>query len=176
MVTEAPATSADAPYAAQLRSLIDEVVAWAQGIDPELALRAPAAGEWSVTETLAHSVEFLRYWAGEATKVAARPGAPFGRTEGDPDRIAWVEEHSRDDVAGAVASLGSAGGYAIERIRAIPPGAWILTGVHPARGSMGIDQIVAEFMVQHLQAHLDQAQQAYAKASGPPGAISSPSP
>ena len=53
-------------------------------------------------------MEMLPYWAEQARAVAARSqdGEAFGRTHDDPERIAAVRQHARDDLRELAAGCG----------------------------------------------------------------------
>src|SRR6266571_2013968 len=161
---ETPATGD--VYAAEIERLVGDAARWLTDLDPAVRARPPDPGGWTVTENLAHMAEFLRYWADQAVQVAARPGGPFGRTQDDPDRIAWVATHGDESLEQTVEALRSAGRYAAVALRSIPSGAWTATGLHPTRGAMEVDQIVELFMLRHLRAHLDQAGEAAGASAG----------
>lgn len=152
-----------------LVELAGEMAEWARSADPAHFYEAPAEGEWSVMENLAHAVEFLRYWADQVVAVAEKPGQPFGRTHDDAERIAWVAEHGRDDPAEILAVLGEAAEYARRRLMAAPDEAWATaTGIHANRGEMTLPAIVEFFLTGHLRSHLVQAQKAFAAVVSSP--------
>ena len=129
---------------------------------------APAADSWSAIEVLAHVVEFIPYWADQAAAVAARTDdgeRPFGRTHDDPVRIAAVREHARDRYETLASRLGEVAERSASTLRAIHPAGWSRTAVHARRGSMSVEQIVRQFLLDHLAEHTAQAAAAVGRRS-----------
>ncbi len=116
----------------------------------------PPNGEWSIMRNLAHVAEMLPYWAHQAEAIAAAPGKPFGRTHDDPQRVGSIEEHSNDVLEEIVARIGDAADECVRTLRGIPGDAWSLSGQHPSRGMMSIDQMVDAFLAGHVEAHARQ--------------------
>ncbi|MDQ3810400.1 MAG: DinB family protein [Chloroflexota bacterium] len=125
---------------------------------PADAYARPAAEEWSAAEILAHLAEMLPYWAEQARAVAARgqDGEPFGRTQDDPDRIAAVRQHARDDLRELAAGVRASLDRAAAVLGAIPEPGWQRTGRHARRGEMSVTQIVEQFLVEHAEEHGQQ--------------------
>ena len=129
---------------------------------------APAADSWSAIEVLAHAVEFVPYWADQAAAVSARTDdaeRPFGRTHDDPVRIAAVREHARDRYETLASRLGEVAERSASTLRAIHPADWSRTAVHARRGSMSVEQIVQQFLLDHLAEHTAQATAAVGRGS-----------
>ncbi len=122
--------------------------------------RSPGADDWTVTQVLAHTAEYLRYWAAQAVEVAAHGEAdrPFGRTHVDPDRIAAVTRHASDSRDVAVSRVRAALVEATAALRAIPAERWTRTGRHERRGVMTVEQLVDQFLLAHADEHLAQAE------------------
>lgn len=117
-----------------------------------------ATDEWSVAEILAHLVEMLPYWADQARAVAARAqdGEPFGRTHDDPERIAAVRDHARDDVWELAIGVRTSLHRTVVMLRTIPDADWQRTGRHARRGEMSVTQIVEQFLSEHAEEHAQQ--------------------
>jgi uncharacterized damage-inducible protein DinB len=142
----------------RLQSALAGILAEADRVHPEDAYARPAADAWSAAEILAHLVEMLPYWAEQARAVAARgrDGEPFGRTHDDPERIAAVREHARDDLGELAAGVRASLDRATAVLRAIPDPGWQRTGRHARRGEMSVVQIVEQFLVEHAGEHAQQ--------------------
>ena len=91
---EAICGSAQKSYA-DLNQLIEGPLA---SLDAGKLYRAPAEGEWTIMQNLAHIVEFMSYWAGVIEKLAAAPGGTFGRTAQDDGRLGAINEHGSDSL------------------------------------------------------------------------------
>jgi uncharacterized damage-inducible protein DinB len=131
--------------------------------------REPGPGEWSAMQVMAHMAEAMPYWARQARLVASRPdhGQPFGRTAEDPDRIAAVEQHAHDALEEMLARLRSGLAQAVATLRAIPLEGWTRVGRHAHRGEMTVEQLVARFLVSHMEEHAQQVEAALALSTGP---------
>ena len=119
---------------------------------------------------LAHAVEFVPYWAEQAAGVSARDDGgdrPFGRTHDDPARIAAVREHTKDRYEALALRLGEVVRSSTTTLRAIPREGWTRTAVHARRGSMSVEQIVRQFLLDHLTEHTAQAAAAVARNDQP---------
>jgi len=117
-----------------------------------------ATDAWSAAEILAHLVEMLPYWADQARAVAARAqdGEPFGRTHDDPQRIAAVRDHARDDLQELAIGVCTSLDGSVATLRAIPHGDWQRSGRHARRGEMSVTQIVEQFLSEHAEEHAQQ--------------------
>lgn len=120
---------------------------------------------WSAARVLAHVGEMLPYWARQAREVAGRdgPGAPFGRTHDDRERIGAVGRHANDPKDRLLQAIESAEREALAALHEIGADRWSRTATHARRGEMSVTQIVQQFLVDHLEEH--RAQLAHALSS-----------
>jgi hypothetical protein len=111
---------------------------------------------------LAHVVELMPYWAKQALEVSRRSAdsQPFGRTHDDPDRIGAVQQHGRDSLDSMLPRVQTACAEAVDLLRQIPQDRWTRTARHANRGDMSVEQIVDQFLVNHVEEHLTQARAA----------------
>jgi hypothetical protein len=130
----------------------------AEQLDEARLYRAPADGEWTPMQILAHVAEMLPYWSQQAREVASRPrdDEPFGRTHADPDRVAAVEQHANDRLADALPRLQAGLAEALSTLRTIPADGWSRSAHHANRGEMDLEQIVDFFLLEHLEDHARQ--------------------
>ena len=146
--------------AGEIERLSRELLVCLSPAEADRRYAAPAADSWSAIEILAHVVEFVPYWADQAAAVSARTDGserPFGRTHDDVARIAAVREHARDRYETLADRLREAAARSASTLRAIPPAGWSRTAVHARRGSMSVEQIVRQFLLDHLGEHTAQA-------------------
>src|ERR671927_69932 len=115
----------------RLQTSVQRLIGDVERLPAEVLYREPSAGEWPVMSTLAHVAEILPYWAHQSEQIASHPGAPFGRTHTDPDRIAAVERHSHDSLKIATAAIRSGLDECLRTLRALPNDAWTAAGEHP---------------------------------------------
>jgi uncharacterized damage-inducible protein DinB len=122
-------------------------------------VRPPSgSGDWSVMQILGHVAEFVPYWAGQAQAIALRPanGQPFGRPTNDPDRLEAVDKYVNDPPRKIVPLLRTGLSEAQALLRAIPEEGWQRTARHPTRGEMTVEQIVDQFLIDHVVEHSRQ--------------------
>ena len=143
----------------RLNECVRALTTTAEGLDQRALYLAPGPDDWSVMKVLAHVAELLPYWAHQAQEVASRTeqDQPFGRTHDDPDRIAAVEDHGGDTLQSVLPRIRQGLQEAATTLRALPPEGWSRTAHHSRRGEMTVMDIVDQFLVQHLQEHVDQA-------------------
>jgi hypothetical protein len=121
----------------------------------------PTSGErWDRGQVWAHLAEFLPYWIAQAGPVlAGQPsGEPvgFGRVQGDPERLGAIERDRREPVT----LLWNDTRTDIAALRVflaqVAPSQWEARGLHPTLGVMTVDELVEQFLVDHLEQHADQ--------------------
>lgn len=159
-MSTAPIAAPGEAAAGELERLAHDLLVCLAPARAERRYVPPAAEGWSAIQVLAHAVEFIPYWTGQAATVAARDDAgdrPFGRTHDDPTRIAAVREHARDRYEALAEQLDSVVRSSAATLRAIPHAGWARTAVHARRGSMSVEQIVRQFLLDHLAEHTVQA-------------------
>jgi uncharacterized damage-inducible protein DinB len=140
----------------RLERNVRDLVRECEELPREVLYREPRAGEWTVINTLAHVAEILPYWAHQAEAILRSPGAPFGRTHEDPDRIAAVEQHAADTLAEVLERVRRGLDESLSTLRSIPAAEWGKAGVHSRRGSMTITDVVDSFLCSHAEEHLRQ--------------------
>lgn len=139
--------------------------------DPPPGLTEPDPdGEerWEAGQVWAHIAEFVPYWQGQAEQVigAASPvPVPFGRVRTDPERIAAIERERRTAPLEMMARVSAA----IDAVRVfaseLEPDEWQARGSHQRLGEMTVEQIVARFIVGHLEEHADQLERLAASSA-----------
>lgn len=122
----------------------------------------PQTGErWEPAQVLGHIAEFIPYWLGQASlliraRTAGDEPPPFGRTQGDPDRIARIEEGRQAQPEDLQARLNDGLRQFRDFMETTAGEDWLAAGVHPRRGEMTVQQVVREFIVDHLEQHVAQ--------------------
>ncbi len=150
----------------RLELLVGDLLRRALDADPDSLYRAPAEGEWTAMQTLAHVAEVLRFWAGQAHAVATYPAnrPRFGRAtidfERDPDRLAAIEQHGFDSVESMAGAIHTSLSDAVRIVRSIPAAAWDRVGIHPEHGDETVRHIVDEYLLHHVERHLRQLDEA----------------
>ncbi|MGI8999051.1 MAG: DinB family protein [Candidatus Limnocylindria bacterium] len=120
-----------------------------------------AAGheQWEAGQVWAHLAEFPAYWLAQAQRVVALPThepVPFGRVKTDVGRIEAIERDRSTDPGALLKRMRSSLAEVSDAARSLPAEAWTLSGQHPTRGEMTVEQIVEVFIVEHLEEHADQ--------------------
>jgi hypothetical protein len=120
----------------------------------------PGTGErWEWGQVWAHLAEFIPYWLEQARHVVAEyrgEPVPFGRVKSNPERVAAVERDRATAVDTLWRRLQEQIGELRTHLGELPDGGWAVRGVHQTLGVMGMEQIVDEFLVGHLEQHADQ--------------------
>jgi hypothetical protein len=129
---------------------------------PSRALTEPDAGgdeRWEAGQVWAHLAEFPAYWLAQAQRVIAQPTnppIPFGRVKTDSGRLEAIERDRHTDPAALLDRVRRSLGEVSDAVRSWEPDTWQLRGAHPTRGTMTVERIVEEFIVDHLEEHADQ--------------------
>lgn len=159
---QAEQRSAGEQRAASIETSAEGLLKRAEGLRsrPDLLYRDPGGDEWTVMRVLGHTAEILPYWTRQAQHVAGRPenGQPFGRTHDDPDRIAAVESYANQTLDEALTRVRAGLAECTSALRALPAGSWSRTATHSRRGEMTVEQIVDQFIVEHVEEHREQAE------------------
>lgn len=140
----------------RLERTVENLLAEVERLPTSVVYEAPEANEWPVMSTLAHLSELMPFWAHEAEAIAHAPGKSFGRTHDDPRRIGAIEQHGHDTPAAMVPQIRASLGECVATLRRIPADGGSLTGEHPTRGSMSVDELIDAFIVRHAEEHADQ--------------------
>ena len=149
---EAICGSAQKSYA-DLNQLIEGPLA---SLDAGKLYRAPAEGEWTIMQNLAHIVEFMPYWAGEIEKLVAAPGENFGRTAQDEGRLGAINEHRSDSLEQIKAALPGSYARLDEVLSRLRDSDLELTGQHVRYGEKPVEWLIVEMVTEHLRGHVEQ--------------------
>lgn len=131
------------------------------GALPGLTDPDPGGSErWDSGQVWAHLAEFPAYWIGEVRHLLASPdtgdAVPFGRTKRDSGRVAAIAR-DRGRAVAELADQALLGCAALEvLVRAMDAADWARSGRHETLGVMGMDRIMEEFLVGHLEQHAGQ--------------------
>jgi hypothetical protein len=116
---------------------------------------------WGPPELLAHVAEMVPYWLGEIERIQAAPASadpiPFGRTSGDPTRLAIIGRDRTIPVPELQARIGSEAARVADRLRALDTDdARSRSGLHPRLGLMTTREIAERFLAGHAEEHVRQ--------------------
>jgi len=162
-------TDAPAGYRERMRAVQARLAAHAAaGAPPGLTDPDPGATErWEAGQVWAHLAEFPPYWAAQLQLVVdgwlgqdlaegPREAVRFGRTKADAERIAAIERDRHVDPPALLARVTREIASLADQLDGLSAAAWQALGAHPRLGEMSVPQIVEEFVVGHLEEHVDQ--------------------
>jgi len=126
---------------------------------PEEALRwKPAAHVWSIAEILGHVQEAMPYWAGEMERVAANPGAEWGRNHQDESRLAAVAGAAQRSRCDGIEGVGKAADAVVTVLRTLHDEDLRIESPsrNPGFGVKPLSFVLDHLIVSHLRGHLNQ--------------------
>ncbi|HCI82717.1 MAG TPA: hypothetical protein DHW02_23840 [Ktedonobacter sp.] len=143
----------------ELLQLIDQHIATR---DQQVLYQIPTQDEWTITESLAHIVEFMTYWSNEIAKLVEHPGQNFGRTKEDTNRIRAIEEHSHDALNQMRIALPDSYGYMDDILKHLKDSDLEIPGYHVRFKEQTVGWFIKEFLTDHLENHIVQLREALA--------------
>jgi hypothetical protein len=114
---------------------------------------------WEANQVWAHMAEFVGYWGEQIQGVVADyDGEPvaFGRVKTDPGRIAAIEVGRHEPIHALVERVRESLAETRRFLAQLTTPEWSAVGRHPVRGDMDVEAMVGQFIVSHLEEHLDQ--------------------
>ena len=129
-----------------------------------------AEASWGPPELLAHIEEMLPFWLGEVERILdADPAGgpfPFGRIGGPDDvlRIGIIGRDRRLPLRELLARVGQDGRRVAARMRQLSDAEAERLGEHPSRGPMSVASLLEQFVVGHVEDHVDQLNRILADA------------
>jgi hypothetical protein len=140
----------------ELHRLYGDLRATLAQIPPARLGVQPASGGWTPMEDLAHVAEMLGYWSGEIDRFQRELGASFGRVASNPERIDFIEVHAHDTPDQVAALLESGYGAALALLRRLQPADLETVGQHVKYGPQTVRHAIQEWLIDHLDAHVEQ--------------------
>ena len=154
--------SMGATYASRIETLVAELIALIEQTPEDRWAARPGADQWSAAEICGHIAEMMPYWAAQASELAESPGMSIGRELHDPRRVGGAALGADTGRRQALNDLRAAAEQTTRLLRALPDAAWGIEGRHITRGAFPLESIIADFIVGHLAAHIEQARAALA--------------
>lgn len=125
---------------------------------PEATLsRRPDAKNWAAKECICHLRDVEDYSAMRFDMILAMEEPRFPSF--DADRWAEDRQYLRNDAVAALASFRKRRNESLEFLGKLTPAQWQRAGIHPRRGRMTFDDLVA-FVAGHDDNHVDQLKRA----------------
>jgi DinB superfamily len=131
-------------------------------LDSSKLYQVPAENEWTILQNLAHTVEFMPYWANEVEMLVAEPGRNFGRTAQDERRLRGISDHEADTLAQIQVALPGSYARLFQVLSTLKDSDLALTGNHVKYGNQTLEWFIEEFITRHLSGHVQQIKVALA--------------
>jgi hypothetical protein len=144
---------------ARLERTADELAAAIAGRSAPALARRPGPASWAAVEVICHLRDIEEAFHARFETIRVMDGIKL--IPADPDRWADERQYLRNDVAQALAAFRRRRLESLALLRGLTPVELERGGVHPARGRMTIDDVVA-LMAWHDDNHLDQLKRALA--------------
>ncbi len=122
----------------------------------------PAENEWTIMQNLAHTVEFMPYWANEVALLVAEPGRNFGRTMQHEGRLRGISDHERDTLSHIQSLLPGSYAQLEQTLSRLTDNDLALTGTHVKYGTQTLAWFIEEFITGHMSSHVEQIKAALA--------------
>lgn len=150
---------------AEIQQLAEAYARFIEGQSEAAFHFRPGAEEWTAAELTGHVAEFPVTFSAQALRLSTSPGVQLGRSLDDPGRLAAVARLAGAGPAAAAGEVRQGARQAVETLRQITPDGWQAQGQHPRLGAVTVEQVVEQFIVNHLREHIGQAR-ATVEASG----------
>ena len=131
----------------------DELAAAIRGQSDAILSRRPDATNWAAKEVVCHLRDIEEFFMGRFAAIMAMDDPKFLPVQ--PDRWAEERQYLRNDTQAALEAFGKRRRESLAFFATLTPEQWRRGGVHPARGRMTADDILA-LMAYHDDIHLDQ--------------------
>jgi hypothetical protein len=121
---------------------------------------APADGEWTPAEILAHLAEFPRFFAADLARQLDAEGVEVGRTHEHPDRNQAIASATGRDLDDLLTSLSSALGELARTLEQLEDGHLERVGHNRKYGPEPLATFLDRYVLGHKAGHVDQLQRA----------------
>lgn len=111
---------------------------------------------WSIAQIIAHVAEFECFFADDVRRLHAEPGTRFGRTMEHEQRLNAVALNGGESVHSLLSNMNNSQRCVTEVLSELLDEDLDIEGVNPKFGTKTIEWVVAHFIVEHLEKHLDQ--------------------
>ena len=138
---------------AQLNQLLNGPLA---ALDSRKLYQVPAENEWTIMQNLAHTVEFMPYWANEVEQLVAEPGRNFGRTVQHEGRLRGVSDHKTDTLVQIEAALPGSYTRLEQVLSNLTDSDLAIIGHHIKYGDQTLAWFIEDFITKHLSDHVQQ--------------------
>jgi uncharacterized damage-inducible protein DinB len=159
-MTAAAAAASASAFAERLAAAHEQLRAAVAPIDTDRGVAAvrPHEDEWSAAEVLGHMTEFQSYWLSQVQLLRLSPGAEFGRSKQDSERLRAVSASRERPVDDLVEELERVTRKTLEALASMTQEDLAVTGLHFHRGELDVATVVETYLVKHYEEHLEQLQ------------------
>jgi uncharacterized damage-inducible protein DinB len=126
-------------------------------VDEDSLYRSPAGDSWTLAEVLVHISEARQFFTGEVQKVLATPGVKVGRTLTHPGRLQNIEDHGSDSLDTIHHKLVTSHAQMVQSLEQMAEADLQIKGNHVKYGPQTLAEFIQHFIVEHDQAHVQQA-------------------
>jgi len=144
------------PVTERLRRLertADELAAAIRGQSDAILSRRPDATNWAAKEVICHLRDIEEFFMGRFEQIMAMDDPKLLPVT--PDRWAEERQYLKNDTAAALDTFRKRRQESLAFFTKLTPAEWRRGGIHPRRGRMTVDDVVA-LMAYHDDNHLDQ--------------------
>ncbi|MBI5292917.1 MAG: DinB family protein [Chloroflexi bacterium] len=125
--------------------------------DHSLLYQRPADGSWTLAQVLVHVTEARRFFAAGTREVLATPGIQMGRTVDHPGRLQNIIEHAGDPPDAIRSRLITSHQDLLDTLQGMTTDDLQVMGGHVKHGPQSLREFIEHFVVEHDQAHVQQA-------------------
>lgn len=144
------------PIAARVKRVertADELAAAIRGQSDAILSRRPDAANWAAKEVVCHLRDIEEFFMGRLAAIMAMDDPKFLPVA--PDRWAEERQYLRHDTQAALEAFRKRRQESLAFFATLTPEQWRRGGIHPTRGRMTADDILA-LLAHHDDIHLDQ--------------------
>jgi hypothetical protein len=119
----------------------------------------PSGERWDWGQVWAHVAEFPAYWIEQVRKALSKRDArppPFGRTKTDSARIQAIQRDRHVPPSDLMSRLRPHLADLRDLLIQMSADDWSAKVAHSTLGVLGMDDVMEEFLVGHLEAHVAQ--------------------
>lgn len=143
-----------------MKDAVEELLAKAAALPPELVLWKPDEGVWTVMDVLCHVEEFIPYWTAQVKRMIEDPHHAWGRDHTDKDRLAAVTDTSAREMTAVTENIRRAAQDASDTLSKLTDDelAREAASRNPRWGTKPAHFIVDHLLIEHVQKHIGQIQ------------------
>lgn len=146
-------------FAEQVQASQEGFIELLDQADRPALYQPPSDDGWTIAQILMHIAEARQFFVDETLNVIASPGARMGRTIDHPGRLKAVEENQMNTPGQMRLALIESYANLIELLSSLNDDDLLTSGEHVKYGTQSLGEFVQHFIVEHDQAHVEQARE-----------------